>query len=86
MNLFPVAEASMACVDEHQPQPYLVRSTGPGTADVVDRATGERVGWLRRTFDGWEGHASSPWRRVTPHERYRGEAAGAVWQATRGAK
>ncbi len=33
--------------------PYLIRTTGPGQADVVDRATGERVGrvwrvdWLR---------------------------------------
>lgn len=62
--------------------PYIVRPTEPGMALVVDRETGEQVGWVVQTFYGWDGFVLGVGAPVAS-ERYRGEAAGAVWSKAR---
>lgn len=65
--------------------PYLVRSTGPGAADVVDRASGERVGRVRRSRTRYG--LGSVWfsdGQPQPRWRTRADAARAVWEAHRG--
>lgn len=34
--------------------PYKVVAYEPGAADVIDRATGEKVGYVLAAFRGWE--------------------------------
>lgn len=72
-------------------QPYKVVGTGAGEADVVDRASGERVGRVERYGD-----ASEPsvfrWLAIDADKREvrgmyghtRADAARAVWEASRG--
>ena len=62
-------------------KPYKIVSYEPHAADVVDRVTGERVGYVLEGFVGWVAHAND--YRVLGRERYRADAALLVWNEVR---
>jgi hypothetical protein len=74
-----------------EPKPYKVRSTEPGSADVIDRKTSMRVGYVLADFyanwqpclcdEGSYGMWGTPFGGKF---RYRADAVEAVWKAQRG--
>lgn len=61
-------------------KPYVMRRYDDKAYDIVDRGTGDKVGYVLAAYVGWYGYLRAPGRLVA-HARYRGEAADAVWQA-----
>ena len=41
-------------------KPYKLSWYLPGAYHVIDRATGQRCGWVLAAYYGWEGHVEDP--------------------------
>ena len=61
--------------------PYIIRTTAMGNADVVSRATGQRVGAMMRSRPRGRWYWQVRGTDAAGCERTRSEAAGAVWHA-----
>ena len=64
-------------------RPYILRNYDHMAYHVIDRKTGEKVGYVLAGYTGWYAYLSSNPGVEVAHPRYRGEAAEAVWQASR---
>lgn len=73
--------------------PYKVVAQPKQIAHIIDRATGEQVGYVRAAYWGWEAYrangtpipfGATRWGDPIRVTRYRSDAASAVWKAARG--
>ena len=60
-------------------KPYIVRPVEPGMADVFDRATTRKIGWLMHWSNDWRAQCSVPWCWDALHS-HRTAAAEALWR------